>query len=204
MDVNQRISNHLILKSLELRDISLYHGKMGLVLAQYLYARQSGQGHVSDFAWDLLQEVYEVVNETLPIGLEYGLSGIGYGVSLLRKYGILDCDLDDVLCSIDRKIMSYDPRRMEDFSYRNGIWGVYCYIRLRMETEGRVNSFDSQYLQELQQALVLMPAFRKGIPYRAIWEDLQAPEWKFPEFHDKPIGIDGGLAYFLVSNLNLD
>lgn len=40
MDVNQRISNHLILKSLELRDISLYHGKMGLVLAQYLYAGQ--------------------------------------------------------------------------------------------------------------------------------------------------------------------
>lgn len=201
MDINKQISNHLMLKSIELRDISLYHGKMGLVLALYLYAHQTKQEHIKDFAWDLLQEVHKIVNDTLPVGLEYGLSGIGYGISLLKKYGIFDCDLDDVLHSIDQKIMVYDPRRITDFSYRSGAWGLCSYIRLRMDLEGKTNSFDSQYLQELQQALAATSAFPNGIPHKTLWEDLQAPDWDLSEFHDKPIGIDEGLAYFLINNL---
>lgn len=201
MDTNERISNQLLLKSIELQNIGLYHGKMGLVLALYLYAHQAEQEHINDFAWDLLQEVYKGVNETLPVGLEYGLSGIGYGVSLLKKHGIFDCDLNDVLQGIDQKIMAYDPRRITDFSYRSGAWGVCSYIRLRQEVEGQVSSFDPQYLQELQQALATAPAFPNGVPHRTLWEDLQAPDWELSEFHDKPIGINGGLAYFLINNL---
>lgn len=204
MNSNQQIVNHLILKSIEISDVSLYHGKMGIVLALYIYARRSAQEHIKDYAWDLLQDVYKGVNETQPVGLEYGLSGIGYGTTLLKKYGIFDCDLNDVLCSIDQKIMTYDPLRITDFTYRTGIWGVSNYIKLRMNVEGRISSFDTQYLQELQYALSANQTFNNGIPEKTIWADLQAPDWELSDFHNHPLGIDKGLAYYLIKNLNLD
>lgn len=202
MEVNRQILNQLILRSVNLRDIGLYHGKMGVTLALYLYAHKEGLKYVNEFAWDLLQEVYAGLNETLPVGIEYGLSGIGYGISLLKNYGIFNCDLDNVLYDIDQKIMAYDPRRISDFSYRTGAWGLYNYICLRMDIEGKINSFDLQYLQELQQVLAVVPTSSNGKPYKILWEDLQAPDWDSSEVYCKPIGIDGGLAYFLINNLD--
>lgn len=203
MKSNIEIANHLMLKSIGIYDISLYHGKMGLVLALYLYARQEGATHISDYAWDLLQEVHKGVNETLPIGLEYGLSGIGYGITLLKKYDIFDCDLNAILGGIDQKIMCYDPRRITDLSFRNGVCGLINYIRLRIEVEGEIKSFDVQYLHELQQKVTTFPVLQNGIPHTTLWNDLHSPDWNLSDFHDKPLGIDEGLAYFLIKNLNL-
>lgn len=203
MKMSQKISNHLMLKSVDLCDIGLYHGKMGLVLALYLYSLQESLEYIGEFAWELLQDVYAGVNEALPVGMEYGLSGIGYGVSLLKKYGVFDNDLDDVLHSIDEKIMVYDPCRIKDYSYRSGALGVYSYIRLRMDIEGKANSLDSQYLKELQQTLTKAPNFSNGIPYKMLWQDLQVPRWNTEDFQGKPIGIDGGLAYYLINTLDL-
>lgn len=203
MNTNQQIVNHLMLKSIEMSDISLYHGKMGIVLALYIYALQSAQEHIKDYAWDMLQEVYNGINETRPVGLEYGLSGIGYGTTLLKKYGIFDCDLNEVLCSIDERIMANDPRRFTDFTYRTGAWGVSNYISLRMSVEGNIHSFDTQYLQELRYILSANHAFNNGIPEKNIWMDLQAPDWELSDFQNHPLGIDEGLAYFLIKNLNL-
>lgn len=192
-----------MLKSIETSDISLYHGKMGIVLALYIYAQQSAQEHIKDYVWDLLQEVYNGVNETQPVGLEYGLAGIGYGTTLLKKYGIFDCDLDEVLCNIDQKIMTYDPRRITDFTYRTGAWGLSNYISLRMNVEGKISSFDTQYLQELQYVLSANQAYNKGMPEKTIWTDLQAPDWELSDFQNHPLGIDEGLAYYLIKNINL-
>jgi hypothetical protein len=203
MKTIHQIANQLMLKSIEISDISLYHGKMGIVLALYLYAHQSEREYINDFAWDLLQDVYSGVNETLPVGLEYGLSGIGYGVTLLKKYGVFNCDLDKVLCGIDQNIMSYDPRRITNLSYRSGAWGLVSYIRLRMDVEDKINSFDSQYMQELQNVLLSIPTFQNGISHKTLWNDLQAPDWELSDFNNKPIGIDEGLSYFLIKNLNL-
>jgi len=203
MNINQQIANYLMLKTIGLQNVSLYHGKMGVVLALYLYAYQAEKEYINDFAWDLLQDVYKGISETLPVGLEYGLAGIGFGVTLLKKHGVVDCDLNEVLYDIDKKIMAYDPRRITDFSFRNGAWGVSSYIRLRQEVEGKLNSFDSQYIQELQQVLATIPVFREGVLHKTLWEDLQAPEWDLSDFYDKPLGIDEGLAYFLINNLKM-
>lgn len=40
MELLDRLKNHLMLKCLELQDISLYHGKTGIALALYLHAHQ--------------------------------------------------------------------------------------------------------------------------------------------------------------------
>lgn len=92
MDRYQTIINHILLRSVDCKDISLYHGKMGIVLALYLNAREQGKAEWEDWAWDLLQSVYAQLAENLPYDMEDGLVGIGYAVTLLKKNGIFDED----------------------------------------------------------------------------------------------------------------
>lgn len=198
MELLDRLKNHLMLKCLELQDISLYHGKTGIALALYLHAHQRQDENLEEYAWDLLQTVHDGVNECLPYGMEWGLAGIGFGITLLKKYEVLDCDLNAVLADIDTKIMEHDPRRLNNFSFRNGALGLYSYVRLRLSTEHHVNSFDSAYLAELQS--LLQKEFQgRPLPSLDISTDLLVPQWDIADFLDKPLGLDGGIAYYLFT-----
>lgn len=199
MKLLDRLKNHLTLKCLELQDISLYHGKTGVALALYLHAHQRQDETLEEYAWDLLQTVHEGVNECLPYGMEWGLAGIGSGITLLKKKEVLDCDLNAVLADIDAKIMEHDPRRLDDYSFRNGALGLYSYVRLRFSTERHVTSFDSAYLAELQN--LLQKNFQSSpVPPLDFSADLQIPQWSKDDFLDKPLGLDGGIAYHLFYN----
>lgn len=135
MNEHLRIANYLMLKSIELQDISLYHGKMGIVLALSLYAHQEGKKNLNDFAWDLLQDVYKGVNETLPIGLEYGLSGIGYGITLLKKHGIVDCILNEVLYDIDQNNLQIPDWNLSNFHSKSiGIDEDFAFFLVNNDT----------------------------------------------------------------------
>lgn len=47
MNINQQIANYLMLKTIGLQNVSLYHGKMGVVLALYLYAYQAEKEYIN-------------------------------------------------------------------------------------------------------------------------------------------------------------
>lgn len=136
-DTNNVLSNivdYLIFKSNTLSEIGLFHGKMGLVVTLYLYAKKYNDDIVNEYAWELLQQVYDGIHTNVPIDLENGLAGIGYGTTLLCQYGIFDCNLNDILLDIDTKIMERDPRRFTDFSMRTGVKGLMLYINLNSAT----------------------------------------------------------------------
>lgn len=198
MELPDRIKNHLMLKCLTIQDISLYHGKTGIALTLYLYAQKHQDETLEEYAWDLLQAVQEGVNECMPYGMEWGLAGIGTGITLLKKNKALDCDLNSVLADIDTKIMEHDPRRIDDFSFRNGALGLYSYISLRISTEGTISSIDASYLAELQTLLQKHASQQTTVP-TDFSKDLQVPPWEMSDFIDKPLGLDGGAAYFLYS-----
>ncbi|WP_337569731.1 lanthionine synthetase LanC family protein [Hallella sp.] len=202
MDKNLQIANYLMLKSISIRNISLYHGKTGILLALYLFSHQEEKENIKEYAWDLLQDIHKDINETLPLGLEYGLAGIGLGMTLLKSHGIIDCDLNDLLYDIDQQIMMYDPRRFTDFSFRNGALGIKHYIEQRLVVEQELLSFDTFYLKELQQALVKNSLDQnEAKQHITLWSDLQPPEWDVSEFYDKPLGLDAGLSFYLIENL---
>lgn len=81
----RKIADYLLLKSPYIQDVGLFHGKMGIVVSLYAYANKYGDSLLEDYAWDLLQQIYEEVHTDMPIGLENGLTGTGYGTSLLCK-----------------------------------------------------------------------------------------------------------------------
>lgn len=189
-----RIADYLLLHGPRIPDIGLFHGKMGIATALYMYSARYGDGQTGEFAWELFQQVYEGIHRDMPVGLENGLAGIGYGTTLLNTLGLLDGDLNDVLMEIDRKIMERDPRRMTDLSLRSGAAGIMRYIALRKSSGQGLLTFDSVYLRELQETAGRQP---DGSPCD-ILSILNEPESGPEEYIGRPLGIDGGIAYHLV------
>lgn len=194
----RKIIDYLLLKSPFLQDIGLFHGKMGIAVALYAYANRYQDNLIEEYAWDLFQQVYDGVHMDMPIGLEYGLSGIGYGTTLLCEQGYVECDLNSILSDIDAKIMERDPRRIKDFSVRSGAGGIQFYLALRQKNGDPLLTFDKQYLVELHSAMVnrMMPNFEGSII-----NILNEPLFTKSEYIDKPIGIDGGSAYYILKNI---
>lgn len=194
----RKIVDYQILYSPYMRDIGLFHGKMGVVVALYMYAKKYKDELISEYAWDLFQQIYEGVYSNMPIGLEYGLAGIGYGTTILYKHGLVDCDLNSILVDVDSKIMEHDPRRMKDLSIRTGVGGLIQYIALRKNTGEPFEIFDAQYLSELYAA---------ATPVVSVYQDtnvmsyLNVPSFSIGDYIDKQLGIDGGSAYYILNDI---
>lgn len=194
----RKIADYLLLKSPYILDIGLFHGKMGIVVSLYAYAKKYNDRLLEDFAWDLLQQIYDKVHTDTPTGLENGLAGIGYGTTLLSKLGLVACDLNSVLADIDAKIMERDPRRMSDFSVRTGAGGVLLYLALRHETDGTVLTFDNLYMAELKSAAADKVMHN---PDTDLLGMLNKPSFAACDYIEKPVGIDGGSAYYILKDI---
>lgn len=191
-----KIIDYLLLKSPFVQDISLFHGKTGLALALYLYADKHKDKLLNEYAYDLFQQVHEEIHTDMPIGLEYGLAGIGYATTLLYKHKLVDCDLNEVLSELDSKIMERDPRRMTDMNLRTGASGIRTYIQLRMTTNERLTSFDSLYLSELHKKTVGSISEYN----QPLLDILTPPDFSADEYIEKPWGIDKGSSYFILKS----
>ena len=85
MKILKQIADYQILTSVFCSDLSLFRGKMGMVLFFFLYARYSGNVRFEDFAGELLDEVCINLHTSLPITFADGLCGIGWGIEFLKK-----------------------------------------------------------------------------------------------------------------------
>lgn len=194
MDNIDRIADYLLLQSDDMPEVGLFHGKMGVVVALYQYADACGDESVQEYAWELFQQVYEGVHTGLPFGLEDGLAGIGYGTTWMCQHGLMECSLNDVLGDIDRQIMEHDPRRLTDMSMRTGVRGLMLYLALRQSVEA-VTTFDGQYMMELQ-ATIRRNRLSCGLP--DMMDILNEPIFSETDYLGKPLGIDGGCAYYIL------
>lgn len=194
----RKIADYLLLKSPYIQDVGLFHGKMGIVVSLYAYANKYGDSLLEDYAWDLLQQIYEEVHTDMPIGLENGLTGTGYGTTLLCKLGLVECDLNAVLEDVDTKIMERDPRRISDFSVRSGVGGLLLYLALRRSTGEPLLTFDNQYLTELESATA---GRLKLNPNTSLLDLLNKPSFGVDDYIEKPVGIDGGSAYYILNDI---
>lgn len=138
-----------------LNDLGLFHGKMGIVLFFSELAHVSQNSAYEDLASNLLGEIYEEIHYDLPINLENGLCGIGWGIEYLVQHGLMEGDTDEILSDIDQKVMEINPLRMKDFCFRRGLGGIACYVlaRLNASRQSQTLPFDDDYLNILQEAM---------------------------------------------------
>lgn len=147
---------YLIINGSYLNDLGLFHGKMGIVLFFSELAHVNQNPIYEDLASSLLGEIYEEVHYDLPINLENGLCGIGWGIEYLVQHGLMEGDTDEILLDIDQKVMEINPLRMKDLSLRRGLGGIAYYVlaRLNASRQSETLPFDKDYLKGLQEAIL--------------------------------------------------
>lgn len=127
----QQIVNHLIINSSFLTDLSLYHGKTGIVLFLYNYARYTKNPIYEEFAGELLDEIFQEIHDNIGLDFENGLSGIGWGVLYLIKNQFITGDPNEILEDIDMKMMEVNLLKVRNNSLKRGIAGFSVYLSYR-------------------------------------------------------------------------
>lgn len=184
--VLKRIANHLMLNSSFLSEIGLYEGKMGIVVFFFHYARYTGNPLYSDFAEELLNEIYAEISVYTPITFAGGLCGIGWGVLHLLENKFVEGSPDEILREIDDKIRERDVQWKTDLSIETGLGGIFLYVQKRLDNCCFNSVFDEFYLGNLKNTVnlpseILLLSF---ISETSISENVK--EWKF--------GLYGGCA----------
>lgn len=187
--------NYLAFQAAQTPESGLYHGRMGIILSLYCYGLVHNNRSLCDYACDILQNMStDYYNGD--ISIENGLSGLGLGFTLLYKAGMFKDNLNEILCEVDKKIMSIDPRRMKDHSFRNGTSGVLFYIKTRLSVGQKCISLHKDYIMELESNM--KDKASKIIRPEMFIESLKQPAWEKEAYLNKNAGIDNGNAYFLI------
>lgn len=193
MQTTTGLVNYLALQAVQVRNRGLYHGRMGIILALYCYGKLHSNHCLCSYATDILQNTESDYYDG-DFSIENGLSGLGLGFTLLHKAGMFKDNLNDILYEIDKKIMSTDPRRMEDHSFRKGSLGLLFYIRTRLSVDQVCISLREDYIRELEANV------QKVVRNEMFVESLRQPAWDMNNYLDKEPGIDNGGAYYLIKN----
>ena len=207
---------YLTINSSYLSDLSLFHGKMGIVLFFFELARASQNVAYEGLASNLLDEIYDEIHYDLPINLENGLCGIGWGMEYLVQHGFMEGDTDEILADIDQKVMEINPLRMKDFSFSRGLGSIAFYVlaRLNANRQSETLPFDDTYLEALQKAVSQIDYSKeKEIPFdlsvslqqvrKGQRINLKLPffltsfDTEIPSFDDVLLGLKNGLTGWL-------
>ena len=143
----QRAIHKLIVDSIGMSDIGLFDGKMGIILSLITYSRKTKHKAIEEVADFLMNQVLESMTNISPLSFSNGLTGIGWAIEYLIQNGYMPGCGADICTDIDNKLMSYDIRRVGDFSLENGIYGWLHYIVAHIQGANRCGKqvFDKMY-----------------------------------------------------------
>ena len=129
----RQIAEMLLLNGTLTECPGLVHGKMGIAVFFFHYARYAGNELFDDYAMDLIGEMLDQIHVNSPADYEKGLAGIGAGIDYLILNDFLNVE-DDICEDFDQRMVRavmYDP--WQDFSQYQGLtgYGRYWITRLR-------------------------------------------------------------------------
>ena len=130
-----QIADILLLNGTLTYSPGLVHGKMGIAVFFFHYAKYTGNILFSDYAIDLIREMQNQLHTNTPADYENGIAGIGVGIDYLNRNEFLiieDGIYEDFDAKMYRAVM-YDP--WLDFSLYDGLtgYGRYWISRLNYQ-----------------------------------------------------------------------
>lgn len=129
----QQITNMLLLNGTLVECPGLIHGKTGIAIFFFQYARHTGNELFDDYAFDLIGEIQTQIHNNSPADYETGIAGIGTGIDYMVRNKFLEAD-DHIFDDFDQRMyraVMYDP--WQDFSMYDGLTGYGRYWMMRMQ-----------------------------------------------------------------------
>lgn len=148
-----RMIRHLILHSSFLDNIGLYHGKLGVALCLYHYAKHIKDPLYNEIADDLLEQVLSNIPVQMPIDFANGICGIGWGICYLLNNRFVEGNANEILKELDMRILEYNPSQMHNLSLETGIEGMAAYLAQRQKAINNENESTCMdiFIQELEK-----------------------------------------------------
>lgn len=217
-----RLQHLLMLRGKFVPDVGLWNGKMGIVLAFAHLYKYTHNEIFYDCMSGLLDEVVENIYKGLEMGLASGFAGIGWGLEYLLQNGLVEGDGVEVCEEIDKKIMAFDVRRMDDVSLENGLEGLLHYVLIHIRGSKKQLPFDGLYFSDLYERIKTGvdggqwgdALIRLGRMYMRWFETRILPDYSLdvmrfvtssviePErFGTSPLGLRDGLSGLLLKRL---
>jgi Lanthionine synthetase C-like protein. len=104
-DIQKQLTDKLLLSQLDSYPVSLFHGKMGLVIYFYHLSKIESNPKYQTMADRLLDQILQRdLSPNHSIDVEGGLAGVRLGVTYLIKKGFVEGDINELLEVIDNEI----------------------------------------------------------------------------------------------------
>lgn len=221
----RRIADYLVINASFTCSLGLFHGKMGIVIFFYHYARYSHNPVYEEFADELLGEVYEDIYVDIPVNFENGLSGIGWAIEYLKQQGFVEGDTTSALEDLNLEVKEKDPRRVRDLSFCKGLMGIGYYVACHIDSLKEHTILDFAYLEDLSHSMnriaidekddlhVMLARFYKDLLRGEVSQiQISLPDCLFSEvveittetdWRHIPMGIEKGLAGLGLKLMNI-
>lgn len=146
----KKIVNNIISYSSSTSNLGLLSGRTGAIIFLFHYSKHYGEKIYSDFAGILLDDLFEDIHDRMVMAFDKGLTGIGWGVEYLLKNNFIEGDSYEVLDDIDKTIMNWDVKRMEDETFESGLEGLFHYLLFHLPSIKTMPCpFDFNYILDL-------------------------------------------------------
>lgn len=130
----EKIAHFLMLNACEMPDLGVLDGRMKAILFFFNEARINKSDMYSDFATELLEELFEILSVVqISADFKSGLCGIGWGVEYLifNRYVAVH---EDICTDFDKKIKQYFIRKeYSGIGLEHGLLGILLYLVFRFE-----------------------------------------------------------------------
>ncbi|WP_278704688.1 glycosyltransferase [Parabacteroides goldsteinii] len=144
----QSLIHRLIWEAGFLTDLGLFNGKMGVMIFFYECGKWCDNLVFTEFANELLDELWDDVDQNTQTCFATGLAGIGWGIEYLIQEGFVEAT-DNICEEIDHRIME---AQITDLSLETGLTGLFHYLLAHIKGSIQRNvtmAFDSNYLTNL-------------------------------------------------------
>ena len=108
---HSRIADWLLLNGTLTACPGLLHGKLGIAIFFFHYARFTGEELFDEYAWDLVVAMQEQLHANYRPDYEWGIAGIGVGIDYLIRSGLIEVD-EDFFEDLDERMYRADRLRM--------------------------------------------------------------------------------------------
>lgn len=133
------------------RNISLYHGNIGISLVLYYLNKDLKIQSLEDKADNLMDDVYSKISNNLLPNFEFGLAGISWVIDHLTRNGFCGGDTNVILRDVDALIFRYiNESEKMPVNLLNGLVGYLMYIMSRIENQSKK---ENEVLLEINRSL---------------------------------------------------
>ena len=141
MKTLENIVHKLIINGNLLYQPGLFHGKIGVAVFFFHYARHTGNKLFEDYAMNLIKNVITQINSNkIPTRYDIGVAGIGCGFEYILQKGFLEAENNEIFKEFDKWMCRAAMYEMfPNLNLPDGLTGCGRYFIFRLNGNGNSN-----------------------------------------------------------------